>query len=137
MVRNDQNGSNWSKKHVLLLFLRIEWFWVKSKSNFFSDFRIFFGFSGSLFRWFFGPFWPPGAKLRFFRNRWFSPVVSLYRPLTFDRKPETSHDPILRKLRKTSKNHIWRENVSGMAKMGQNGPKNMFYCFFCELNDFE
>ena len=80
----------------------------------------------------FGIFGPPGAKLRFFRNKWFSPVVSLYWPLTFDQKSETSHDPILRKLWKTSKNPIFDPFMPILPKLrffSKNRFPSLFYIY--------
>ena len=95
-----QNGPKWSKKNVLLLFFA-NWVILSKKINNFY-FRIL-GFSGSLFRWFFGPFWPPGAKLRFFLNIWSSPSVRQRWVLPFYRKSDESNDSNSIKWSKTSK----------------------------------
>ena len=59
---------------------------------------------------FLGPSWLSGLKFRFFWNKRFSPVHSLYWPVTLCKKSETSYDSILRKLWKTSTENI---NVGG------------------------
>ena len=56
-----------------------------------------------IFWWFFGPFWPPGPKLRIFGKKRSLHVVSPYWPLTSCQKSEKSLEPILRKVWKTSK----------------------------------
>ena len=98
-----QNGPKWSKKMFLLLFFA-NWVILSKKNNFFFyHFRVW----GSIFRWFFGPFWPPGPKLRIFGKKRFLHVVSPYWPLTSCQKSEKSLEPILRKVWKTSKNPIF------------------------------
>ena len=56
-----------------------------------------------IFWWFFGPFWPPGPKLRIFGKKRSLHVVSPYWPLTSCQKSEKSLEPILRKVWKTLK----------------------------------
>ena len=110
------------QKKCIAFFLRIEWFWVKINKNFFT----IFGSGGSIFGPFSGPFCPPGTKLKFFRSKRFSPVVSLYWPLIFGRK---SLEPILRKIWKTLKNPLFDPIWPIFRKRGSFG-KNRFPSLF-------
>ena len=90
-----------------------------------------------IFWWFFGPFWPPGPKMRIFGKKRFLHVVSPYWPLTSCQKSERSLEPILRKFWKNSKNPIFDPKMAILGKMGffsKNRAPSLFYKYFCLIS---
>ena len=86
-----------------------------------------------IFWWFFGPFWPIFAELRFFSKNLFLHVFYKYFCLTSCQKSEKSHDPILRKLWKTLKNPIFNPFWPIFPKMrffSKNRAPSLFYLYW-------